>query len=66
VAVSEKAAAQTVPVLGAVGGAGVNLVFIDHFQNMARAHFTIRRLERRYGEAAVRAALGYLAGGGNL
>ena len=66
VAVSEKAAAQAVPVLGAVGGAGVNLVFIDHFQNMARAHFTIRRLERRYGEAAVRAALGHLAGGGNL
>jgi hypothetical protein len=57
VAVSEKVAAQAVPVLGAVGGAAINVVFIDHFQSMARAHFTIRRLERVYGEAAVRAAL---------
>jgi len=60
-AVSEKVAAQAVPVLGAVGGAAVNLVFIEHFQNMARAHFTIRRLERRYGPDKVRAALESMA-----
>ncbi len=54
VAVSEKVAAQAVPVLGAAGGAAINVVFITHFQNMARAHFTIRRLERIYGQEAVR------------
>ncbi len=52
--VSEKVAAQAIPVIGAVGGALINSYFIDHYQDIARAHFTIRRLERTYGEAAVR------------
>lgn len=56
IVVSEKVAAQAVPILGAVGGAAVNTVFMNHFQSTARAHFTIRRLERRYGAPAVRAA----------
>ena len=56
IVVSEKVAAQAVPILGAVGGATVNTVFMNHFQATARAHFTIRRLERRYGAPAVRAA----------
>lgn len=54
VVVSEKLAAQAIPVIGAVGGALINSYFIDHYQNLARAHFTIRRLERKYGEASVR------------
>jgi hypothetical protein len=54
--VSEKAAAQAVPAIGAAGGALINTVFIDHFQDMARGHFIIRRLERIYGKAAVEAA----------
>jgi hypothetical protein len=52
--VGEKIVAQGVPLVGAVGGATVNLLFIDHFQSVARGHFTVRRLERRYGEAVVR------------
>jgi EcsC protein family len=48
VTVSEKLAAQAVPMVGAVGGALINSLFIDHFQDIARAHFTIRRLERIY------------------
>jgi hypothetical protein len=52
--VSEKAAAQMVPLIGAVGGAAINTIFIDHFQSMARGHFAVRRLERKYGEAMVR------------
>jgi hypothetical protein len=55
--VSQKVAAQAVPVIGAVGGAAINVVFIDHFQTMARAHFTVRRLERKYGAEPIRAAL---------
>lgn len=56
IVVSQKVAAQAVPVLGAFGGAAVNTAFMSHFQSMARAHFTIRRLERVYGQATVRAA----------
>ncbi len=54
--VSEKVAAQAVPVIGAASGALINLLFIDHFQDMSRGHFTIRRLERHYGGDEVRAA----------
>lgn len=54
--VSEKVAAQAVPVIGAASGAVINLLFIDHFQDMSRGHFTIRRLERHYGSDEVRAA----------
>lgn len=53
--VSEKAAAQAIPVIGAVGGALINTMFIDHFQNMARGHFIVRRLERAYGKEIVEA-----------
>jgi hypothetical protein len=56
VVVSEKLAAQAIPVIGAVGGALINTYFIGHFQDIARAHFTIRRLEREHGAAAVREA----------
>jgi hypothetical protein len=52
--VSEKVAAQAIPVIGAVGGALINTVFIDHFQDMARGHFIVRRLERTYGPEMVR------------
>jgi len=54
--VTQKAAAQTIPVIGALGGAAVNYAFIDHFQSVARGHFTVRRLERKYGKDIVFAA----------
>ena len=54
--VTQKAAAQTIPVIGAVGGAAVNYAFIDHFQSVARGHFTVRRLERKYGKDVVLSA----------
>jgi hypothetical protein len=53
--VSEKAAAQAVPAIGAAGGAMINTLFIDHFQDMARGHFIVRRLERKYGKEIVEA-----------
>jgi len=53
-AVSEKAAAQAVPIVGAIGGGLINALFMDHFQNTAEAHFTVRRMEREYGAATVR------------
>jgi hypothetical protein len=56
VSVSQKAAAQMVPIVGAAGGAIVNLVFIDHFQDVGRGHFIVRRLERSHGANEVRRA----------
>jgi hypothetical protein len=52
--VSEKVAAQAVPAIGAIGGAAINAAFMNHFQDMAHGHFTVRRLERRYGEELIR------------
>ena len=54
--VSQKAAAMAIPLVGAAGGATINYLFVDHFQAMSRGHFTIRRLERKYGAEAVRNA----------
>ena len=51
--ISEKVAAQALPAIGAVGGALINTLFIDHFQNMAHGHFVVRRLERKYGISTV-------------
>jgi hypothetical protein len=55
ISLSQRAAAQTLPVIGAAGAAAVNVIFIHHFQDMAKAHFIVRRLERKYGEAFIRA-----------
>jgi hypothetical protein len=54
--VSEKIAAQSIPVIGAAGGAIVNTLFIDHFQSMARGHFIVLRLEEKYGSDAIQQA----------
>lgn len=56
VVVTEKVAAQAVPIIGAAGGALINTFFIDHYQTIARAHFTVRQLERTYGTDEVRRA----------
>ena len=53
VTVSQKAAASAVPVIGAAGGALINSIFMDHFQNMARGHFIMRSLERKYGSETI-------------
>jgi hypothetical protein len=52
--VSERFAASALPVLGALGGATVNMIFMNHFQRVAQGHFIIRRLERLYGAEPVR------------
>jgi hypothetical protein len=51
---TQKIATQAIPVIGAIGGAGVNFVFAEHFQEIGDAHFTVRKLERSYGEELVR------------
>ena len=54
IVVTQKLAAQAIPLIGALGGAAVNYAFIEHFQDVARGHFTVRRLERAYGKERVR------------
>jgi EcsC protein family len=61
VVVTQKVAAQALPVVGALGGATVNYAFIDHFQDVARGHFTVRRLERTYGKARIRSQYDLIA-----
>jgi hypothetical protein len=56
IVVSEKAAAQAIPILGAAGGALINTIFIGHYQDMARGHFIVRRLEKAHGAQAVQEA----------
>jgi threonine dehydrogenase-like Zn-dependent dehydrogenase len=60
VVLTDKVAAQLVPVAGAVSAAGLNLLFMQHYQEVARGHFTVRRLEREYGAERVREAYGVL------
>ncbi len=55
VALSDRIAAGAAPLIGAVGGAVVNMIFMDHFQRVARGHFTVRRLERLYGADPIQA-----------
>jgi hypothetical protein len=61
VVISEEVAAKAVPILGAVGGGAINVMFISHFQEVARGHFIIKRLEKEYGRDQIRTAYGQLA-----
>jgi hypothetical protein len=45
-----------VPVAGALSGAALNLVFMQHYQDVARGHFIVRRLERQFGPDLIREA----------
>jgi EcsC protein family len=53
-ALSERVAVGALPVVGAAAGGVVSLMFLRHFQNIATAHFTVRKLERMYGAEMVR------------
>ncbi|MBQ2260785.1 MAG: EcsC family protein [Loktanella sp.] len=50
---SQKLAAQTVPVLGAFAGAGTNYAFVNYYVALAHVHFGLRQLAREHGEQAV-------------
>ena len=54
VVVSEEVAAKAVPVVGAAGGSLINVLFMNHFQDMARGHFIVKRLEAKHGQEMVR------------
>lgn len=54
-AMSEKAAAQAVPIVGAIAGAAINHAFAGYYQKMAHVQFRLRRLEAAHGIEQVRA-----------
>ena len=51
--VTEMAFTYFVPLVGSITGTFVNLLFIEHFQNMAHGHFIVRSLERKYGQELI-------------
>lgn len=60
----QKLAAQSVPVLGALAGAGVNLAFIRYFEAMAEVRFGLARLSAERGRERVTAEFRRLAADG--
>ena len=52
--VSQELAAAAIPVIGAAMGGSLNIAFVQHFNNIARGHFAVRSLERKYGNTRVR------------
>jgi len=48
-ALSQKAASQSVPILGAASGAALNAAFFEHYRKIAKAHFMLRRIEKQHG-----------------
>lgn len=54
IVLTEKSAAQLVPALGAITAATLNTMFTDFYQDMARGHFTVKRLEQNYGEELIK------------
>ncbi|WP_026077719.1 EcsC family protein [Pseudomonas sp. PAMC 26793] len=52
--ISSKFAAQAVPVMGAFTGATINTLFTHFYQDMARGHFIVKRLEDQYGFEAIK------------
>jgi len=53
VVITEEVAAKAIPIVGAVAGGTINVLFINHFQEMARGHFIVKRLEIKYGTSQI-------------
>lgn len=45
---TNKLIAQTLPIVGGITAATINYLFISHYQSMADAHFSIKKLEKEY------------------
>lgn len=56
VTVTQKVAAQSVPLAGAALGAVINAAFTDHFNRVAHYHFGLLQLERCHGREAIEVA----------
>ena len=50
---SAQVTVKALPIVSALTGAGVNVLFMNHFQEMARGHFAVKRSEQIYGSDIV-------------
>jgi hypothetical protein len=55
-ALSQKLAAQAIPVLGAVTGAALNTTFLTYYRELAHIRFALLRLSLIHGAEPVRKA----------
>lgn len=55
--VGQKFLAETVPIVGAIGGGAINYAFTDFFIRAADFHFGIRAMEKRCGHQLVQSEL---------
>lgn len=53
-AFSERTLMGSLPVVGAMASGAATALFMRYFQNLAIAHFTVRRLERQYDPETIR------------
>lgn len=53
VTLTEQAAAKSIPILGAVAGSVLNTMFTNYYQDMARGHFTVIKLEEKYSQEMI-------------
>jgi len=51
--VTEQLAAKAIPFVGAVTGGTINYLFMKYYQEVARGHFIVKRLEAKYGSAFI-------------
>ncbi len=54
--VGEKILAQMAPIVGALGGASINVAFANYFGTAARHHFALKNLGNKYGAESVNRA----------
>ncbi|NEN74985.1 EcsC family protein [Pelistega sp. NLN82] len=54
IVLTEEAAAKLVPGLGAVTGSMLNTMFVDYYQDMAKGHFMVKKLEQKYSEELIK------------
>ena len=54
ITMSEKVLAESIPVVGALGGAAINIAFTDYFGQAAKYHFGMLYLEKKYGIQAMK------------
>jgi hypothetical protein len=52
-ALTEKLVAESVPLVGVLGGAAINALFCDYFAEAARYHFGLLHLEKQHGRERV-------------
>lgn len=55
ISVSKKVIAESLPIIGSIGGSAINTLFSEHYSSVARYHFGIKSLERKYGFKRIRA-----------